>query len=77
MIALSGRTLAIPVPPLAGAARQSSLKLMDVERQHILSVLELTNWHVRGEHGAAARLGLRPTTLETRMAKLGLRRPQR
>jgi transcriptional regulator with GAF, ATPase, and Fis domain len=75
MIAASGRRLTITIPPMIGAARQVSLKLLDVERQHILSVLELTRWRVRGEHGAAARLGLKPTTLETRMAKLGLHRP--
>jgi formate hydrogenlyase transcriptional activator len=38
-------------------------------------VLESTGWRIRGAGGAADRLGLRPTTLETRMAKLGLRRP--
>ncbi len=53
------------------------LKLVDVERQHLRAVLESTHWRVRGEGGAAARLGLKPTTLETRMARLGLRRPDR
>jgi len=43
---------------------------------HIRSVLESTGWRIRGNGGAADRLGLRPTTLETRMAKLGLKRPQ-
>jgi transcriptional regulator with GAF, ATPase, and Fis domain len=75
MIAATSRRLTIVIPPMIGAARQASLKLVDVERQHILSVLELTRWRVRGEHGAAARLGLKPTTLETKMAALGLRRP--
>ena len=40
------------------------------------TVVESTGWRIRGVGGAAERLGLRPTTLETRMAKLGLRRPQ-
>ena len=35
-----------------------------------------TRWRIRGMGGAADRLGLRPTTLETRMAKLGLTRPK-
>jgi transcriptional regulator with GAF, ATPase, and Fis domain len=39
-------------------------------------VLESTGWRIRGTVGAAERLGLRPTTLETRMAKLGLKRPR-
>lgn len=52
-----------------------SLKLIDVEKQHLKTVLESTQWRIRGAAGAAARLGLKPTTLETRMARLGLRRP--
>ena len=55
--------------------RGRSEKLTDVQRQHIQTVLEITRWRIRGAGGAADRLGLRPTTLETRMAKLGLRRP--
>jgi formate hydrogenlyase transcriptional activator len=38
-------------------------------------VLHDTAWRIRGAHGAAARLGLNPTTLESRMKKLGLARP--
>jgi formate hydrogenlyase transcriptional activator len=47
-----------------------------VQREHVRRVLEVCNWKVRGLNGAADRLGLRPTTLETRMAKLGLTRPR-
>ena len=50
--------------------------LIDVQRDHIRKILEGANWRVRGIGGAADRLGLRPTTLETRMAKLGLSRPR-
>ena len=39
-------------------------------------ILESSNWRIRGAGGAAERLGLKPTTLETRMAKLGLTRPK-
>jgi transcriptional regulator with GAF, ATPase, and Fis domain len=74
MIGANGRQLTIGLPPVQNAAAARSMRLADVERLHILSVLELTRWRIRGEHGAAARLGLKPTTLETRMAKLGLRR---
>ena len=45
-----------------------------VERDHVLSVLESTRWVVDGKAGAAARLGLRPSTLRSRMGKLGIRR---
>ncbi|HEU5251681.1 MAG TPA: helix-turn-helix domain-containing protein, partial [Thermoanaerobaculia bacterium] len=49
-------------------------KLEDVERQHILEVLEETGWRVSGERGAARILGLKRTTLEARMKKLGILR---
>jgi transcriptional regulator with GAF, ATPase, and Fis domain len=51
--------------------------MADVEKAHIRGVLESTGWRIRGAQGAADRLGLRPTTLETRMMKLGLHRPRR
>ena len=66
--------IAIPMPPSIG--RAASLKLIDIEREHIRRVLETAGWRVRGTGGAADRLGLRPTTLETRMARLGLTRPR-
>ncbi len=49
-------------------------KLDDVEKEHILTVLEKTNWKVSGEKGAAKMLGLNATTLEARMKKLGIER---
>lgn len=51
--------------------------LEEMERQHILDVLEQTNWRVSGNKGAAAILGLKPTTLEARMKKLGIERQKR
>jgi formate hydrogenlyase transcriptional activator len=45
-----------------------------VEREHILRVLQDTKWVVGGSHGAAARLGLRRTTLLYRLEKLGIAR---
>jgi formate hydrogenlyase transcriptional activator len=74
MITANGPRLTIPVPaPTVSAARHSEL-LADVEKEHIQGVLSRTGWRIRGTGGAAERLGLRPTTLETRLAKLGLRR---
>ena len=49
----------------------------DVERGHILHILELTQWRIPGKDGAAALLRLKPTTLESRMGKLGISRPDR
>lgn len=51
------------------------LTLEEIERQHIRDVLEQTNWRVSGDKGAAAMLGLKPTTLEARMKKLSISRP--
>ena len=55
-----------------GASRVATLK--ELERQHILEVLELTEWRVSGEKGAAKILGMPPTTLESRMIKLAIKR---
>ena len=77
MITASAGHLTIPVPRRAGTATARSVKLIDVEREHIHGVLESTRWRIRGNDGAADRLGLKPTTLETRMVKLGLKRPLR
>jgi PAS domain S-box-containing protein len=75
MIVSTGCRLAMSIPSLpAGSPRRSS-RLVDVEKDHIHTVLDSTSWRIRGRDGAADRLGLKPTTLETRMAKLGLRRP--
>lgn len=46
--------------------------LEKLERDHIRSVLETTGWRVRGDEGAAEILGIKPTTLESRMARLGI-----
>ena len=76
MIVSDGPRLTIPVPRRAVAAGARSEKLADVERAHIQGVLESTRWRIRGSGGAAALLGLPPTTLETRMVRLGLTRPK-
>jgi formate hydrogenlyase transcriptional activator len=76
MIVAIGPRLTIAPPMPSVAAGKRSIKLIDVETDHIRSVLESTAWRIRGIGGAADRLGLKPTTLETRMAKLGLSRPR-
>jgi transcriptional regulator with GAF, ATPase, and Fis domain len=75
MIVATGPRLTITPPHWR--PHQHSVTLADVVKEHIRSVLESAGWRVRGPGGAAERLGLKPTTLETRMAKLGLNRPQR
>jgi formate hydrogenlyase transcriptional activator len=75
MIVATTSRLTIPLPLASAASAKRSSRLVDVEKEHIRGVLESTAWRVRGVGGAAERLGLKPTTLETRMAKLGVRRP--
>jgi transcriptional regulator with GAF, ATPase, and Fis domain len=72
MIRSTGPTLSIEVPH--GSADMASRPSV-AGRAHIEQVLHDTGWRIRGPHGAAARLGLKPTTLESRIRKLGLTRP--
>jgi transcriptional regulator with GAF, ATPase, and Fis domain len=58
-------------PPEAGATRN----LEDMERRHIMAVLERTRWRVAGKGGAAEVLGLKRSTLYSKMKKLGIGRP--
>ena len=60
--------------PGGGSPKQQARSLEDVERQHILAVLEETGWRVSGARGAARILGLKRTTLEARMKKLEILR---
>ncbi len=57
------------------ASLQQSDNLEDAQRAHILRVLEECGWKIRGKDGAAERLGLKRTTLQSRMKKLGIQRP--
>ena len=77
IVATSPRlTIELPHSPrLKPIPRSEPGSLDEIDRDHIRSVLERTGWRVRGARGAAAVLKLKPTTLEARMAKLGLRRP--
>jgi transcriptional regulator with GAF, ATPase, and Fis domain len=75
MIVANGPRLWIEPPGKAAALSTPGLTMKEVDREHIQSVLETTGWRIRGKTGAAAILGLKPTTLETRMAKLDIHRP--
>ena len=76
MILATGPCLSIPVPRATVSSAIPSTKIADVQREHIRSVLDRVRWRIRGPGGAAEQLGLRPTTLETRMSRLGLVRPR-
>ena len=76
VIIATSRQLVVPAPRLSvpRTVPRLNMTLTDLEIEHIRSVLESTNWRVRGSGGAAERLGLKPTTLESRMARLGIER---
>ena len=78
MIVSHGDVLHAEVPQqgkTSSATPPESLTLDEVHRRHILAVLESTGWRISGPRGAAALLGVKPTTLEFRISKLGLSRP--
>jgi formate hydrogenlyase transcriptional activator len=83
VILSQGRVLNVPLRDLKhrqvqnGTVANGHLTLEEMERRHILAVLEQTNWVFAGPNGAAARLGMKRPTLQFRMQKLGISRPQR
>ncbi|HAB18809.1 MAG TPA: Fis family transcriptional regulator, partial [Verrucomicrobiales bacterium] len=54
--------------------RKEGAALVDIERRHIEQVLNATHWRIEGPGGAAERLNLRPSSLRSRMQRLGLKR---
>ena len=64
--------LDISSSPISSAIRT----LEEVERNQILKILSETRWRIEGKDGAAAILGLHPSTLRARMHKLGILRPK-
>ena len=63
-----------PSSSAGGGPKKAARSLEEVERQHIAAVLEETGWRVSGDRGAARILGLKRTTLEARLKKLGIHR---
>ncbi len=65
------------LPKPSEAPAPSRIPTLDeLQRKHILEVLDLVGWKVSGAQGAAEILGLKPTTLDARMKRLGIRRPR-
>ncbi len=62
-------------PAIEGGPSTARLTLIEVERRHIVHVLSDVRWRVEGPGGAAQILGLKPSTLRSRMVKLGIIRP--
>jgi formate hydrogenlyase transcriptional activator len=67
----------LPLRRAIAACPSLATTIEDVERNHICHMLDCTGWRIRGVGGAADVLGLRPTTLEARMKKLGIFRKSR
>jgi formate hydrogenlyase transcriptional activator len=64
----------LEVPSFPGTATGETLE--ELERDQIVKVLSETRWRLEGKAGAAAILGLHPSTLRARMHKLGIIRPE-
>jgi formate hydrogenlyase transcriptional activator len=82
--ALNGRKFAVAPGPSDGSASASAGKtagasagetLEAADRRHIIQALERSNWVIAGPHGAATRLGMKRSTLQFRMRRLGIARP--
>jgi DNA-binding NtrC family response regulator len=75
MIVSSDKTLFIHAPKEPLSETSDARNLEDIERRHIVSVLEKKSWRVGGKGGAAEVLGLKRSTLYSKMKKLGIHRP--
>ena len=83
VIVSRGSRLEIPLSELEEAAKVAATieaprrltTLEEAEREHIRQALHEANWQVGGPSGAAVRLGMKRTTLQSKMAKLGIERP--
>lgn len=77
MIVSPGKKLVVRLPQTASFEAQPASRLDDVERRHVLSVLEKTGWRIAGKGGAAEVLGLKRTTLQSLMKRLHISRSNR
>jgi formate hydrogenlyase transcriptional activator len=77
VILTSGRVLSAPLTELHCPITAAAASTLDqAEREHIIKALEATKWVIGGPNGAAAKLGLKRTTLLYKLAKLGISRPK-
>lgn len=78
VILSQGSTLEVPLGELQPVNRPAAAgtTLGGVEREHILRCLKDCNWVIAGPSGAAAKLGMKRTSLQSKMQKLGIARPE-
>jgi formate hydrogenlyase transcriptional activator len=74
MILSKGKSLVVHVPKRASSETDVAGRLEDIERRHVLAALEKAGWRIAGLAGAAEILGLKRTTLQAKMKKLGIKR---
>ncbi len=72
VIISAGDVLNLTAPVESAQRTSASMTLAETEREHILGVLERTGWRIKGPNGAARKLDLKPSTLYTKMEKLGI-----
>jgi formate hydrogenlyase transcriptional activator len=77
MIVSRGRSLDVHVPTGASSDTEVANNLQDIERKHIVAVLEKTGWRIAGQGGASEVLCLKRTTLQSKMKKLGIARSKK
>ncbi len=75
LIALKGDKLHFDLPRTADVATGKLKSFEEMEREYILEVLKAKNWKIEGRNSASSTLGLPPSTLRSRIKKLGLKRP--
>jgi transcriptional regulator with GAF, ATPase, and Fis domain len=75
IIVSENEILKVDLPGSSVLSQKGKMKLNDIERDHIVKVLKSTNWRLGGAGGAAELLGLKRTTLQSKMTKFGIERP--
>ena len=76
MILTKGTSLHVDMPKSINSIHPRNMGLEEFEKHHIIDILSMTDWRVRGKNGAAELLQLKPSTLESKMQKLGIERPK-
>jgi transcriptional regulator with GAF, ATPase, and Fis domain len=76
MILTKGTSLHVDMPKSINSIHPQNMGLEEFEKHHIIDILSMTDWRVRGKDGAAELLQLKPSTLESKMQKLGIQRPK-
>ena len=71
----TGPVFRAEIPELEDAIDSTTRSLDEVESEYLCSVLQAKGWRIRGKGGAAEVIGLKPTTIEARIKKLGIHRP--